>query len=268
MSQLSSVQPGASAPENYERFFVPAVAAPLALELLKAATLRRGERVLDLACGTGVLARQAAEQVGVGGKVAAVDVNPGMLAVARASVPSQSGVQWQAASAESLPFTARAFDVAVCQFGLQFFPDKVSALREVRRVLADDGRLVLNVPGPTPAIFAVMEEELERHVGPQAASFVRAVFSLCDTAEIRELLHEAGFGTASVRSKDVRLLLPRPAVFLWEYLLSTPLADAVAGADDDQRVSLEHSVTERWKPLTNQRRLVLDLGVTTAVARA
>ena len=110
-----------------------------AADLVDRAALQPGERVLDVACGTGVVARVAAERVGSTGRVAALDVNSGMLAVAR-SLPAVTGapVEWHEGSALALPFPDAAFDVAFCQLGLQFFPDRPKALREIRRVLVPD----------------------------------------------------------------------------------------------------------------------------------
>src|SRR3546814_10148611 len=122
------------------------------------AALREGERVLDVACGTGVVTRLASEQVGATGAVAGLDVNPGMLAVARAATPEGMSIEWHEANAEAMPLPDASFDVVLCQLGLQFMPDRQAALREMRRVLVDGGRLAFNVPGPMPRIFAVRSE--------------------------------------------------------------------------------------------------------------
>jgi ubiquinone/menaquinone biosynthesis C-methylase UbiE len=124
-----------NAAEKYEHYFVPAIAAPLAADLVARAALRPGERVVDIACGTGVVTRLAAQRVGVAETVAGVDVNAGMLAVGRAAAPAGMAIDWYEASAEDLPLPDEAFDVALCQLALQFFADKPAALREMRRVL-------------------------------------------------------------------------------------------------------------------------------------
>src|SRR5688500_1839868 len=137
---------GGSATENYERYFVPAIGAPLAADLTDMAAPRPGERVLDVACGTGIVARLAAERVGTGGAVVGLDFNPGMLGVARSVTPPDLAIEWQEASADVMPLPNEAFDVVLCQLALQFMPDKAAALREMRRVLAIDGRVAINVP--------------------------------------------------------------------------------------------------------------------------
>ena len=258
---------GGNPAANYEHFFVPAIGAPFAADLIRLAALRPGERVLDVACGTGVVARLASQQVGATGTVAGLDVNPGMLAVARSATPPGLPVEWHEASAEAMPLPDASFDVVLCQMGLQFMPDKPAALREMRRVLARGGRLILNVPGPTPRPFTIMGEALARHVGAEAAGFVDHVFSLHDTAEIQDLVSGAGFHDISVQSDTKTLRLPAPEAFLWEYVHSTPLAGAVAQVDDERRGSLERDVVTRWQEFVEDRALVLQVRVVVATAR-
>jgi ubiquinone/menaquinone biosynthesis C-methylase UbiE len=138
-------------PENYERYFVPAIGAPLARDLLGVAALRPGERVLDVGCGTGIVARLASEQVGSTGSVTGVDVNPGMVAVARSTTPANRSIKWREASAEDMPLPDESFDVVLCQLSLQFMADRLGALQEMRRVLVPGGRLILNLPAPASA---------------------------------------------------------------------------------------------------------------------
>jgi ubiquinone/menaquinone biosynthesis C-methylase UbiE len=256
-----------NAAENYERYFVPTIGMPLATELVDLAALRRGERIVDIACGTGVVTRLAAERVGGAGTVVGVDVNPGMLAVARATALANPAIDWYEASADRLPLPDEAFDVALCQLGLQFVSDRRAALQEMHRVLAPGGRLLLNVPGPTPPIFAVLEAALARHLGPEVAAFVAAVFSLYDPAEVRDLLNGAGFDEVEARRTQKTLPLPPPEDFLWQYVHSTPLAGAVAELDDDQRTALQREVVVGWQPFIDDGTLVLQQPITLATAR-
>jgi len=257
-----------TAPENYERYFVPAIGASLAAELVDVAALRPGERVLDVACGTGVVARLAAEQVDADGAVAGVDINAGMLGVARSAVRPELGIDWYEAGAEALPFQDATFDVAFCQLGLQFFPDKLAALRQARRVLVPGGRLVLNVPGPTPRIFAILADGLARHVKPEVAGFVHQVFSLHEGQELERLVRGAGFVDVSIRASDQRLHLAAPEEFLWQYLHSTPLAAAVVELDGERRAAFAREVVAHWEPFVEHDALVLLLRVVMASARA
>ncbi|MGH3382240.1 MAG: methyltransferase domain-containing protein [Actinoallomurus sp.] len=258
---------GGSAPENYERHFTPAIGAPLAADLIAAGELGAGERVLDVACGTGIVARLAADHVGPRGVVAGLDINPGMLAVARSVTPQGVAIDWHEGSAEILPFAGSEFGAVFCQLGLQFFADKVAALREMRRVVAPGGRVLVSTSGPTPELFGVLAEALAQHVSPEAAQFVHQVFSLDDPARVRGVFRGAGFNKAFVR-RDMRTLhLPAPADFLWQYVYSTPLAAAVAPLDSEARSALERDVVSRWRAFTDDGGLTLELGVLVATMR-
>jgi ubiquinone/menaquinone biosynthesis C-methylase UbiE len=264
---VSFKQYGGNAAENYERYFVPTIGMPFATALLDAAGLHRGERVLDVACGTGVVTRLAADRVGPDGSVAGLDINPAMLALARSVPSSGAAIEWHEASAESLPLADGSFDVVLSSLGLQFVPDKASALREMRRVLAPDGRLAIATVGPTPPLFAILEQALARHVKPEVAAFMRAVFSLHEPQELEKLASDAGFRAVEVRSKALTLTLPGPAEFLWQYVLSTPLAAAVAQIDAVGRAALERDVVTGWRSFMKDGALSDDVNIVLTTAR-
>jgi ubiquinone/menaquinone biosynthesis C-methylase UbiE len=247
---------------NYERYFVPAIGAPLAQDLIEVAELRHGEHVLDVACGTGVVTRLAAERVG-DGAVAGVDVNPGMLGIAR-KVAADTPIEWHEASAETLPLRDASFDLVLCQMGLQFIPDRSRALREMWRVLRPGGRLALNVPGPTPPLFTVLEQSLRRHIGPEAAGFIATVFSLHDVEEISELLQAAGFTDVIAHSERRALHVPPAEDFLWQYVYSTPLAEAANELDEDQHARLQEEIVAGWEPFAEEDGLLLEVEVVSA----
>lgn len=251
-------------PENYERYFVSAIGEPLANDLIGVAALRPGERVLDVGCGTGIVARLALEQVGATGSVAGVDVNPGMVAVARSTNPADGVIEWHEANAEDMPLPDEAFDVALCQLSLQFMADKVGALQEMRRVLAPGGRLLLNLPGPRAKPFTVLAEAMTRHIGAEAAGFVNHVFSLHDTAEIEQLISDADFRDVAVETNNKTLKLPPSREFLWQYVVhSTPLAGVVENIDEEDLAALEREVVAGWQDfeeignLSYQQRMVV-----------
>ena len=137
MSQPTPWQVGSSAPEVYEPELVPAVFGPWASRVVALANPQPGERVLDVACGTGIVARAAAERVGPSGQVVGLDLNPHMLAVAQSVASERPAlpIEWREASVMAVPFSDAAFDIVYCQLGLQFFPDRLAALREMHRVL-------------------------------------------------------------------------------------------------------------------------------------
>lgn len=242
--------------ENYERFFVPTIGTAWASALLETADLRAGERVLDIACGTGVVARRAAEQVGPSGSVAGLDLSPGMLEIARTSTAE---IDWHEGDAASLPLPDGAFDVVVSSLGMQFVEDKQSAFREMHRVLAPGGRVAIATGGgPTQPLFAVLEQALARHVSPEVAGFMRAVFSLYDPEQLQTLATDAGFDDIDVRTKVLTVTLPAPAEFLWQYVHSTPLVAAIAPLDDARLAALEHDVVAGWQSFVRSGELVFD----------
>jgi SAM-dependent methyltransferase len=120
-----------SAPELYERCLVPAITRIWASDLIDRAGPKPGQSLLDVACGTGVVARLAAERMRTG-RVVGLDLNEGMLAVARSVPVTGAPIEWREGSALSLPFENRSFDLVLCQLGVQFFPDRSLALREMK----------------------------------------------------------------------------------------------------------------------------------------
>jgi ubiquinone/menaquinone biosynthesis C-methylase UbiE len=257
---------GGSAPEHYQRDFVPVIGAPFAEDLVAEAALTPGERVLDVACGTGVVARLAAERVGQSGTVAALDLNPGMLSVARSIPSSGAEIRWYETSAESIPLPDNGFDAVFCQLGLQFVADKVAAIREMHRVLVPGGRVLVSTPPPS-AFFDVLDEALARHVGREAAGFVRMVFSLHDPTTIERLFREAGFNAVTVRTDTKTLQLPAARDFLWQYVHSTPLAPMLSNLDAGRIAALESDVVHGWQPWSNDDGMRPEQGLNVAKAR-
>ncbi|MEP7026197.1 MAG: methyltransferase domain-containing protein, partial [Actinomycetota bacterium] len=237
----------ARAPELYQRFLVPAMTAMWASDLVGRAALPPGQRVLDVACGTGVVARVAAEHVGVTGRVAALDINPGMLAVAR-SLPAVAGapISWHRGSALALPFAAAAFDAVLCQLGLQFIPDRIAALREIRRVLVPSGRLALNVFGPiadNPATCA-LADALDRHVRPGASVAKRTEHALADAAGLHALVAAAAFRDIEIHMATKMVRFASAAHYVRAQLAATPLAALVTGYDAGSRNRLIDTLAE------------------------
>jgi ubiquinone/menaquinone biosynthesis C-methylase UbiE len=256
---------GGKPAENYERYFVPTIGAAWATALLEASGLSSGERVLDVACGTGIVTRRASELVGPEGFVAGLDVNPGMLTVARSVSPTS--IEWHESSAESIPCQDASFDVVTCSLGLQFVPDRSAAMREIRRVLADGGRVAIGTVGAIPPVFEILAQALARHVKPEVAAFVRQVFSLHEPRELHDLAEGAGLRSVSVESKPLRIMLPPPGEFLWQYVTSTPLAGPVGEIGDDERAALERDVTTAWRTFLDGDALRLDLDAVLTNAR-
>lgn len=271
MTAASTTQPvygqsfGEETARNYEQGFVPAIGAPFGAALVAAAALRRGERVLDVACGTGIVARLAADQVAPDGKVSGLDFNPAMLSVAR-SVAQSSGrsINWYESSAEAMPLPDGSFDVVFCQLGLMFIPDRLAAVREMRRVLVPGGRVLVSTARGN-ALFEAMDQGIARHIGVDAAAFVRQVFSLPDPAALARLLRDAGFRDVEARVERKGIQLPPPRDFLWGYIGVTPLAATIAQASPEQREALEREVVAAWKPFTSGKGMQHEQEVAVAI---
>jgi ubiquinone/menaquinone biosynthesis C-methylase UbiE len=247
MGEQEQWQLACTAPELYERYLVPAITAVWAADLVDRAAPRPGERVLDVACGTGVVAHLAAERVGRTGRVAALDINPAMLAVARSlRAAAGASIEWQEGSVLALPFPNAAFDVVLCQLGLQFFPDRPTALREMQRALAPDGRLALNVFGPierNPATHA-LANALDCHVRPGASAAERAEHALADSEELRTLVAGAGFRDVVIRTTRKMVRFPSPGDYVRIQLAATPLASLIADEDAARREALVGALVE------------------------
>jgi ubiquinone/menaquinone biosynthesis C-methylase UbiE len=252
MSKPWDWQVAGSAPETYQRALVPAIFASWVSQVVDLANPRQGDRVLDVACGTGAVARAAASRVSSTGAVTGFDLNAGMLTVAK-SVPvsdqlTTAQIHWQEGDAGKLPFPSNVFDIVYCQHGLQFFPDRPAALREMHRVLVAGGRLALTVWGEiqeSPG-FATLAVLLRQHIGPEAASFMQAPFSLSDPEELTALAHGAGFRDVAVQSRGGTVRFPSIEHFITNYVAGTPLAGYVSAAGEKAR---EHLLSESQSSL-------------------
>ena len=186
MSESTS-QAHIDAAHAYEALFVPALFKQWAPKVAGAADIQPGQRVLDVACGTGILAREVALRTGSTGAVIGIDPNPGMVAVAKQLAPS---IEWREGVAESLPFPDQSFDAVVSQFGLMFFTDQRQALREMLRVLAPGGRLAVAVWDSLDSMPAYASEVvlLEHTAGRQAADALRMPFVLGNRKHLAEFV--------------------------------------------------------------------------------
>lgn len=195
--EFTAAEEEIAAAAAYEGLHVPAVFRQWTPRVLDAAQIRPGCRVLDVACGTGILAREAALRLGDTGFVAGLDASAGMLTVAQQLAPS---IEWRQGVAESLPYKAGSFDVIVSQFGLMFFRDRPTALREMTRVLVPGGRLAIAVWDSldNSEAYPIEVALLQRLAGQQAADALRAPFVLGDRAELTRLFQDAGVDSVEV----------------------------------------------------------------------
>jgi ubiquinone/menaquinone biosynthesis C-methylase UbiE len=237
-----------SFPAMYEQWLVGPLFRPWAEMLLDRLRPAAGDRVLDIGCGTGIVARVARERVGAGGTVVGVDVSPGMLEVARAVAPT---ITWRDGSALDLPLAeGERFDIVTCQQGLQFFPDRVAAAQQMRRALAPGGRLGVATWRPTDEIplFIRLQAVAERHLGP----VVDQRYAFGDGGQLATLLKDAGIGDVTVETVTRTLRFDDGAMFvrLNAMALVGMSAAAKAMTDDARTATVSAIVRDSAEVLT------------------
>jgi len=229
---------------------VPAVFGPWAKDLLDTVVLAAGTRVLDVACGTGIVARLAASQVGPTGRVVGLDTNEAMLAVARAQPqPTGAQVEWQQGDATKLPFPDAEFGAVLCQQGLQYVPDRAAAIREMKRVLASGGRLGLSVFSQSVG-FQIFERTAAQFVGEKAAAIMREPFALADLDELSGFLRTAKLSTVQIHTKTLPARFASARDFI-DYQLGGRLANAVSPLSDETRTALIAALCKAFEPYVN-----------------
>ncbi|MEM1127764.1 MAG: methyltransferase domain-containing protein [Bacteroidota bacterium] len=232
--------------EVYESFFLPALFQAWAPRAADAAHLQPGHRVLDVACGTGVFAREALQRVGPQGTVVGLDPEPGMLRVARQKAPQ---VKWVEGLAEALPFEDEHFEAVVSQFGLMFFGDQPGALREMQRVLRPGGRLVVTVWDAlerTPG-YAALAAFVERVFDPAVAASLQAPYALGDPQTLLALFAEAGVTGAQLATHHGTARFPSVRAWLYTWVHSNAKGKTAAHLIDDD--GFERLVAEAERAL-------------------
>ena len=225
-------QVSTDAAEVYESCFVPAIFGAWAGPVADAAGIETGDRVLDVGCGTGVLAREAHRRVGQEGQVVGLDLNEGRLAVAARTEPK---IAWRSGDAASLPFEDAGFDVVVSQFALMYFPDRVASLREMWRTLAPGGRLAVAAWASIDRArgYQILVEIAARQCGREAADVLAAPFVLGDQAGLAELVADSGISGADVALHEGWIRFPSVKEFIRIEVNGSPLAGMVS--DDEMQ---------------------------------
>jgi ubiquinone/menaquinone biosynthesis C-methylase UbiE len=240
MSPHERWQMDASAPELYERYLVPAITSVWANDLLDRIGPREGESLLDIACGTGIVARLA-QQRGHVGRLVGIDLNTAMLGVARAK---SAAIEWIEGTALDLPFDANSFDVVLCQLGLQFFPDRPLALKEMVRVLKPGGRAGFSVYSSiekTPAAHAFVQA-LDKYLGREASRTKRSEHLSCDAQEVSAWAKQAGFAVVDIAIVTKQITFPSMLDYIRFQLTATPMAALLNGKYAAEREHLVLSI--------------------------
>lgn len=239
MNSNTEWQLSGSAAELYEQYLVPTIFVPWAQHLLSKAVPKSGDNILDVACGTGIVARMAKARVGPAGRVIGVDINNGMLDVAR-SVSNDKSIEWLETDVGDIPLEDCIFDIAYCQQGLQFFPDKVGALREIARLLRPGGNCMVVVAQSLDQnpLMRSQATALAKHISEDATAGIRAVCSLANGQEIMELFEEAGYVDVDWDTVDLTLTYNDGREFVRNGILSTPVAGIISNWSDHSRNAL------------------------------
>jgi SAM-dependent methyltransferase len=238
--------------ENYEKRVVTYTTSWFAAVLLEHANPQPGERVVDIACGTGIVARKTAPRVGTGGAVVAVDINPAMLTVGRAlTAPEGATIEWREGDAQALPLPDNTFNLALCSAGLQFFPDRPAAVREMYRVLQPEGRLGVSVARSldlNPASNLVWGT-IARHLNTTPEMLTPA-FSLGNAETFRSLLESAGFADVALFSRSCVVREPRNPQLIAGIFASLPssVVPALVAMGMEERNNLAQAVESEIGP--------------------
>jgi|SRR5581483_10168251 len=269
MAQPGNILSQTGLPQMYEQWLVGPLFRPFAELLLGEVQLRPGDRVLDVACGTGIVARVAKENLGATGQVAGVDLSPKMLAVARSVAPE---MDWREGNATALPLgDGEQFDVVVCHQGLQFFPDKPAAAQQMRRALTPGGRLAVATWRTVEEIPFIrdLNRVAERHLGP----IVDQRHSFGDPALLASLLRDAGF--QDVRTKTISRTVRFADGAIFVRLNATALAGMSPVSKqmgDEERGRLVTAIAEDSKGVlsaySDSSGLAFELASNVAAARA
>jgi|HubBroStandDraft_1064217.scaffolds.fasta_scaffold06035_2 SAM-dependent methyltransferase len=256
-TKVDEWQMNAIGAQVYNDILVPAIFAPWVPKVLKACDLRAGQRVLDVACGTGLLTEAAARAVSPAGDVVGLDINPEMLAVA--AVGRSGSIRWTEGDAQSMPFADEYFDRVLCQLGLQYFADQSAAVSEMHRVCRPGGRVTIMLwrdiqhsPG-----FALLAELIGDILGKDIGESMRGPFAFGDNGELLgKLLEQAGFADISTTVATDMVRFRSVEEFVGDQLVASPLGTRPDLRSDNwtrpiiRRVLAEFSLSSPTDPIT------------------
>jgi len=245
----TSYQLEGNAAELYEKYTVPTGAGPAAERLLEHVTLKPTDRVLDAACGTGIVARLVAQAGTQVASLVGLDLNQSMLDVARSLEPKASfPITWENGDLCALPSPDSTFDVVLCNHGFQFVPDKPAALNEIKRVLCDGGRYAFTVWSAAPPMNIAIADSVRQHIGDELVKSVLAPFSFRDAAVINQLVVDAGFENVSIEDIAFTRRFPANPSVGMDVIERSAYANDVAAATEAARVAISQEVYQAMQP--------------------
>jgi ubiquinone/menaquinone biosynthesis C-methylase UbiE len=229
----------------YERYIVQAWMGAWAQTLVETACLRKNEQILDIGCGTGIVARKAAALVGNGKNVIGLDISEGMIRSARTLAEREGlyGIEWRQGDAASMPFDDEKFEVVLCQQGLQFCSDPSAVLREIFRVMREDGRLAISLWRELkrqPYFMAIAK--IYESFFKKEATMVHKSFPSSSRERLRKLIIDAGFRNIHI-GLEVKMARFSPVEdFIPGYLNATPLAQEINCLNEQERSEMYRQI--------------------------
>lgn len=255
-----------SIPALYDRYLGPVLFEPYAEDLVARLPVSERLRVLEVACGTGIVTRRLRDALAASATVVATDLNEAMIAHAQQAVPA-AGVVWRQADAQSLPFADDSFDLLVCQFGFMFLPDRVQGFREARRVLAGGGLLLASIWHSMEAnpFAQVIHDTLAGLFPTDPPRFLETPYGYHDSARIGADMRQAGWKNVQFDSVQVRQRSPSAADFATGFALGSPLTHQLKerGADPD---AVAKELTRPLIRLGGDRPFTVELSATVITA--
>jgi ubiquinone/menaquinone biosynthesis C-methylase UbiE len=248
--------------EGYESYMVPTLFGPCAKILIQTADPKSGERVLDVGCGTGIVAREVASRLGAPAAVTAVDLSANMLAVARAAAAQDSlTIEWLEGNAEQLPFHDGAFDLVLCQFALMFVADKATVLSEMRRVVNGRGRVLVSVWQGLDRhpFYQTLHNVIQQRLG---MSVLHEIFALGNADDLRGLALAAGFRRVDIKPFSLTARFPNPEAFIaGEIEVDTASIPSMQHLDSKAREAIVRAIASDMqsplKELTSDNHVVI-----------
>lgn len=245
--------------EAYEKYLVPVIFAPGARELIQFSGLKPGDKILDLACGTGIVARIAHQCMDAQGSIKGLDINESMLEVAKDTSKTLSPpIAWYQGDATHLPFEENSLDIVFCQQALQFFPDRSQVLQEILRMLKPGGKAAVSVlrsleknPG-----YKILAGLLDRHVGKEAGTMMRSPFPPWEKDRLLNEFTQEGFKNLRLRISIGSVRYPSPEEFLKQEAASSPLSGPLSEINPEVKDQLVSELTQALRDYIDDEGIV------------
>lgn len=249
MSDKFSYQLDLDAAKFYETHFVPTIFKNWSEILLDKTPLKFSDKLLDVACGTGIVARQARKRELHIDNIYGIDLNQGMIKVAEELAP---GINWVQGSADEMTFENDFFDKVVCQFGLMFFPKKVNALNELNRVRKKDGKIIMGIWNSLEENEAYYDllELVEEVLDSETAEILKAPFKLGKKEDICELIEQSELTNYNIETVISEIQFPSIKYWIDCDIKASTIANSIS--DEQYKMLLSRGQNKLSKYIPNE----------------